>query len=463
MSLYHTLYRDFFLPAYQPERYGGLRTQWRELERREAASDGENRDRQWQAVRRVLKYAYEATRFYRERFDQAGLTPDKIQSPADLQRIPLLTRNDIRTRLEDLTSNRYRAQELAESATGGTTDTPVTLRRSPESMQFRTAVQLRFNAWAGANPGDKFFWLWGAQGDFVGAPSWRWRMWERHVLRRLYGQTSRLNEEMFEQYRRAVTAYRPKIFMAYPTPLALFCEYLAQSGKPFHKPKAALVTAEVLLPEQREVIRNTLGIDPYVQYGTRDFGMIAAECSEHNGMHLSPMSAFVELIPLEPGNPQTVYDVVVTDLTNLAMPLIRYAINDCAIPATGSCACGRGYPRVQEFIGRMTDNFYLADGTVVSGVVLPGRILKVCPGILKMQIIQETYSDFRIRYIPGAEFQSENLQQVATKLRQYTGDVKVEFEQVMEIPREKSGKTRFFISKVQRAMPAAVAGGKANE
>src|SRR5262249_8711110 len=143
-----------------------------------------------------------------------------------------------------------------------------------------------------------------------------------------------------------------KIFMAYPTPLALFCEYLAKSGKPFHRPKAALVTAEVLLPEQREIIRKTLDIDPYVQYGTRDFGMIAAECGEHNGLHLSPTSAFVELIPVEPGDPRTVYDVVVTDLTNLAMPLIRYAINDCAVPASGPCPCGRGYPLVREFIGR---------------------------------------------------------------------------------------------------------------
>lgn len=454
MSLYHDLYRNIFMANYLPQRYGGIGRRWRELEQQERRSLAQNQEAQWQTLQSVLQHAYTTTRFYRQRFEEAGLTPAAIRSPLDLRQLPVLTRDDIRSRQEDLCSSAFERAAMIESATGGTTDTPVTLLRSPECMRQRTAVQLRFNAWAGAYAGDKFFWLWGAQGDFAGEPSLRWRLWDRYVLRRTSAQTSRLNAETFEEYRQQWNRFRPKIVMAYPTPLALFCDYLSQSGKSFHRPQAAMVTAEVLLPEQREIIRNTLGIDPFVQYGTRDFGMIAAECERHEGLHVCPSSAFIELVPVEEGG-GAMYEMVITDLTNLAMPMVRYRINDCALPAEGACACGRGYPLIREIVGRTTDNFYLPDGTVVSGVVLPGRILKVCPGIRKMQIIQETYTTFRIRYIPGPGFVMADLKGVAAKLQQYVGEVEVEFDAVTEIPREPSGKTRFFISRVQRAPTTA--------
>jgi len=140
------------------------------------------------------------------------------------------------------------------------------------------------------------------------------------------------------------------------------------------------------------------------------------------------------------------------------MPMIRYKINDCAVPYSGACPCGRGYPLMSEVTGRTTDNFYLADGTVIPGVTLPGRILKVCPGIAKMQVVQETYTDFTVRYVPGAEFKQADLHGVEEQFRRYVGDVKVAFEVVTEIPREPSGKTRFFISRVTRPQSVVSAG-----
>src|SRR5262249_46435459 len=162
-------------------------------------------------------------------------------------------------------------------------DTPVALLRSRDAIQMRVAAQLRFNAWAGALPGDKAFWLWGAQQDFSHAPTWKWRQFERYGMRRVWAYAAHLNEEILESHRQALNHFRPKVMVAYPTALALFSEFLERSGKDFHRPQTALVTAEPLLPEQRQVVQRVLGIDPFVQYGTRDFGMPAAECERHSG------------------------------------------------------------------------------------------------------------------------------------------------------------------------------------
>jgi phenylacetate-CoA ligase len=153
-----------------------------------------------------------------------------------------------------------------------------------------------------------------------------------------------------------------------------------------------------------------------------------------------------------------VQEMLVTDLTNRAMPMIRYKINDCASPVLNPCSCGRGYPRITTIAGRTTDNFFLADGTVIPGVTLPGRILKTCDGIAKMQVIQEDYSRFTIKYVPGATFSTSDLETVEGNFKKYVCDrLSIQFEPVSDIPREASGKTRFFISRLDQT-PSAHSG-----
>jgi len=144
-------------------------------------------------------------------------------------------------------------------------------------------------------------------------------------------------------------------------------------------------------------------------------------------------------------------EILVTDLLNYGMPLIRYRINDCAIPASAPCACGRGFPLIKKIAGRTTDNFYLANGNVVPGVALTNRVIQVCPGLKKVQVIQNTLSDFHIRYVPGPGFSASDLALLGSKLRVFFPDpLQWTFEEVPEIARERSGKTRFCISHVKR-------------
>jgi phenylacetate-CoA ligase len=447
-------YTRVIYPGLHPQIYGGLGRRMMELEEREHLPLEENRNRQWQDLRRLLRHAEESSPFYQRRFADANLHADEIQSFEDLAKIPPLTRDDLRHHLEDIYSRKFRREDLKQSATGGTTDTPVPILRSSESIRWKNAVLLRLNAWAGFLPGDKVFYLWGALQDYSENPSLRWRLYDRYLMRQVWAPTSLLNGEVLESYRQKINQFRPRIIYAYPTPLALFCEYLRDSGRTFHRPQSVIFTAEPLLATQRRVIEEVLRCPVFEHYGSRDFGMIAAECEAHQGLHVNPAAAFVEFIPLHGAEEEGLHEILVTDLLNYGMPLIRYRINDCAMLGPERCPCGMGFPLIQQIAGRTTDNFLLPSGDVVPGISLTNRVIQVCPGIKKIQVIQEALCDFRVRYVRGDGFAQEDLNHLREKLNVYFGDsIKWSFEHTAEIPREKSGKTRLCISRVYNSSP----------
>jgi phenylacetate-CoA ligase len=274
-------------------------------------------------------------------------------------------------------------------------------------------------------------------------------MFDRHLMRRLWAPTSLLNERTMESHRQSLNQFRPRIIYAYPTPLALFCEFLRDCGRSFHRPASVICTAEPLLLGQRKLVEEVLGCAVFEMYGSRESGMIAAECESHEGLHLNPHTAYLEFLPLQGAESEGMCEVLLTDLSNEGMPLIRYRINDCAIPSSQTCGCGRGYPLVRQFTGRTGDVFLLPGGDRVPGVSLTNRVLKVCPGLKKVQIVQETLEQFHVRYVPGQTFRSDDLDLLRANLTKFFPQkLHWEFEPVLDIERERSGKTRFCISRV---------------
>jgi phenylacetate-CoA ligase len=445
------LYVNVVLPylTSRRSRAEGLGSRLRQYRKRESLTISQNRETQWADLQRLLSHAYESSPFYRRRFEEAGLRPRDIQTPADFQKLPLLTREDLRTQLNDILSCRFSKSDLIASATGGTTDTPLPLFLNSESAHKKAAAQWRFNSWAGFFPGDKVLYLWGARVDYAENPGWRWKLYDRYVMRRMWAPTSLFNRDVFERYRLMLNDFRPRIIFCYPSPLALFCEYLRECGKEYHRPLSAICTAEATLPQHKQVIEEVLGCPVFNHYGTRDFGMVAAECERREGLHINPAVAYVEFVPVPGAEVEGLHEILVTDLTNYGMPLIRYKINDCTVAGPETCSCGRGYPLMQAIVGRTMDVFYMPNGDVVPGISLQNRIIKVCPGIRKMQVIQETQDEFRIRYVPAASFTEADMKMLQGNLQKFFPfEIRWTFERVAEIEREKSGKTRFCISKV---------------
>lgn len=207
----------------------------------------------------------------------------------------------------------------------------------------------------------------------------------------------------------------------------------------------------MLIPSERKVIEAVFGVGVLDRYGCEEVSLIGCECEHHQGLHLNIEHLVIEFLddqdqPVPMGTPGR---IVVTDLMNKAMPLIRYQVEDVGVPSVKTCTCGRGLPLMESVTGRVADFLVKPDGSKVAGVSLIENTLTHFPGLDQMQIVQEDQCTLHIRLVPGVEFSPQVLEQLLDYFKQVFGTgMVIEFSFVKEILPEPSGKYRFSICKV---------------
>lgn len=449
MSIFHT---HIVLPFAEPERYAGLPRRLREICEFERMSEVQQRKIQQERLQRILQHAYTTVPFYRKRFDEAGFHPSQARVDAPLP-LPLLTRDDLRKSTADQLSTAYTQAELRTAATGGTTSTPVIFHRDIEAIRNKTALNLRLNQWAGYNPGDSVMTLWGAHRDLAMQPSWRWRLYEEVLMRRIPAPSGFINEEILERFRIRYEKKRPKVLYAYTNVLLAFAKFLKDRGIN-HKPQVLIATAELLSKPSRELIESVFGVRVFDHYGSRDVGMIASECSAHQGLHFHPWSTYIELEKIGDTPEGTAYRLVVTDLLNYGQPFIRYDTCDCVTLAESACSCGCRFPFIKQILGRAADGILLPDGGIVPGTAVAtqmGVISDKLRTISEVQFVQKTYEHLHLRFVVNgnANTASQELRSICDGIETLTKHkMHWTLEQVPAIPREASGKVRLCLSEL---------------
>src|SRR5262249_4783098 len=132
------------------------------------------RARQWARLKAIIEHAYTTVPFYRGCFEAAELSPRDIHTAEDYQRLPLLTKADIRAHGEALLSNRYDASQLHCKKTSGSTGVSLQVLVDEESMQWKRACTLRSDEWSGWRFGEPVAMVWGNP-DYL-KRGWRGRL-----------------------------------------------------------------------------------------------------------------------------------------------------------------------------------------------------------------------------------------------------------------------------------------------
>jgi phenylacetate-CoA ligase len=251
-------------------------------------------------------------------------------------------------------------------------------------------------------------------------------------------------------YLRELHRCGPVVLQAYARSARAFADYVAARGLKAPQFTGIISTAEVLSPEDRQVIESVFACRAYDRYGCREVGLIASQCSEVRHLHINAESVFVEFVrdgrPVAPGEPG---EILITDLWNYAMPLVRYRIQDAGSPVLGNCPCGRGLPLMEMVTGRVTDFIVRPDGSLASGIALCTYLITEIPGLAQMQIVQPSLAQLVFRIVPGATYSSADLEALRARAERYLGsDFAFTFDLVGAIPREPSGKYRFTVSHV---------------
>jgi len=421
--------------------------EWKVLEKTQHLPIAALRGRQEESLRRLVASVYDISPFYRRRFDDAGVKPRDLLSVDDLARLPVLTKGDVRRAGRALVSASVGPGRLMESRTGGSTGVPLVLHFTEMVSERRNAAARRSNRWTGWEVGEPIAAVWGNPH----LPSSARQRLRHHLLNPvIYLDTMQLRAETIRRFAREWRRTRPTLLFGHAHSIyALACEVRAQ-GIDDIRPKGVLATSMMLLAPERTVIEEVFGIPVFDRYGCEEVGLIGAECERHDGMHVNVDHVVVEFLRddgsrAEPGE---LGRVVVTDLLNEAMPLIRYDVGDMAAERPGACACGRGLPLMERVAGRTADFLKRSDGTRVAGVSLIENSLTKFPGIAQLQIVQDDLDLIRLRVVPDERFDEEARGLLVGYFRETFPGAAVRIELAAEIQREPNGKFRFAICHV---------------
>lgn len=419
---------------------------WRALERSQYLPAEALRQRQEDQLRLITERACRDTDFYARRFAEAGLGSG-LRTIDDLRKLPVLTKREIRAHAGDMLSRRFTRPSLMEFRTGGSTGVPLVLLISEEISHQRNAAARRSDLWTGWRVGEGVGAVWG---NPKLPETIKDRLRAELLNPVIYLDTMALSPDSVRTFARQWRRERPTLLFGHAHSLYLLARTVAQLGIDDIRPKAILATSMMLLPHERRFIEETFGLRVFDRYGCEEVGLIGCECERHDGLHINVDHLIVEFLRADstPAAPGETAFVVVTDLINDVMPLIRYRVEDVSSAMTGACGCGRGLPLMNRVAGRVADFLVRTDGVRVAGISLIENTLTKIPGIEQMQIVQEEMQRIVLKVVPEPAAPSHAGPELQRYFESTFPGATIEVETVGAIPREPNGKYRFAICRV---------------
>lgn len=405
------------------------------------------KDYQNKRLKKLLIHAYDTTEYYRRIFDEYKFNPRKYDNPGNLKKLPLLSKDDIRTHIDGMVSNKFSPDELHSSETGGTTGVKMKFYRDNYCLNAKEAGLYRFEKWTGWNIGERMGLIWPAQQDYVGHWTWKSRLKNELFNRQVVFPAAVLDKKAISDFIFQLQSRKPSMIRAFTSPMHEVAKYIIQHQPKVPQLKGIITTGEPLYTNQKDDISRAFGCKVLDSYRSREAGPIAQECNVQDGLHINAECVFIEIIPCEEMHSCSadIGEIVITDLLNYGMPLIRYRMGDLGQLNLTQCKCGRGLPRIQNIQGRTADLFYSPEDKRIAAGALVLYLVDEAPGdIGQVQIIQDRIDHIIIRMTKDPQPSSGLMEyQKKTVKRLFGNQMEVSFDLVEQIPRESSGKYRF--------------------
>ena len=242
-----------------------------------------------------------------------------------------------------------------------------------------------------------------------------------------------MSEQRMAEYADAIDRFKPETIISYVGPLVELAQWIERNGRSVHRPQRVLGAAEALHAHQRELLQRVFGAPAYDTYGCREVMLIAAECEAHDGLHINTDHLHVEFhrdaAALQAGQQADgPAELVITDLHNDGMPLMRYLNGDLGTPGGRTCACGRHLPKLAKVDGRKLDALRLRDGRLVPGEYIVYVFLPVT-GVKQYQVVQRELDALLVRLVPDAGYDPAVHDLIRAGIHKLTGDgVRIEFD-----------------------------------
>ncbi len=423
----------------------------RQLKQSERWDCQKREELQLERLQNIVKVAYEHTAYWREVMEENGFTPDDIQSLADLQRFPLLDKETIRRRRDDMVW-RDEGKRVQLIRTSGSTNEALQFYTSSTREAHINAARMRGHEWIGVRRGEKELYFWGSPIELSKQDRIkRVRDWLiNDGLTNGFEVTPERVVEYFESWKR----WRPKCIFGYPSTFVLMVNMAPGKGidlrelKDHYGLKVLSTTSEVLTDVDRKTITDAFGVNVYDSYGLREVGLVGHEC-ENFSMHCMDEQVILETVDPESLKPvEGEGELVLTNIMGPAMPIIRYRSGDVVTLSRTPCACGRTLSSIKISGGRIADFVLTDQGKWVIGYSFI-YICRSVKGIVKFQVRQDKMGEIRVLLATDSNFPADGSEQIQKAFRARLGSTdEIVVELVDDIAPSASGKYRPVVSKV---------------
>lgn len=316
---------------------------------------------QGERLAETVAHAYENVEYFRRTFDEAGISSDDITSIEDIQKLPFMTKERFSDEYPTGLFAADRSDVVRLHASSGTTSKPKIVGYTENDMQVWQTVIARSLDMVGLGCDDILQNAYGL-GLFTGGFGFHEGATElgMTVLPVGSGQTKKHIELMVDLQSDAIC-----LTPSYALHLAETAEELGHDPADLSV-SVVLYGAEPCTEPMRVEIEERLGAIAVENYGLSEIigPGVAAECPEQDGLHIWEDHFYPEVI--DPGTGEPVAEgeegeLVLTTLTQEALPVVRYRTGDMTRLDYDTCGCGRTAVRMSGVTGR-TDDLLIVRG-----------------------------------------------------------------------------------------------------
>lgn len=452
--MYSWLVPRIVFPLY--ERLSGRRLWTEVLRLREFQwrQPDELEDRALQKLRALLGHAFAHVSYYRELFTQARVKLEDIRTLADLVRLPITTKADLRNNFPTrTTADNLPVSRQWKTVTSGSTGFPFEFYLDAASVDEIIAGYLFFLEWAGAA-------VWDTRIDIGIDPERSFRSPVPsssrfiHMARRiLLGTRSlvlsglELSPGEFRRITSQLSRTRRYFIRAYASYAARLAAQLLEEETDLPAyPKVVITGAETLTAADAARIQDAFRCRVVDQYSSWEVPHMAQTCPDNpEVLHVNSERVILRVVR-EDGSPAALGErgrILITALSNYVMPFINYDIGDFGV-AGGPCSCGRGLPVLMALEGRIVEVIRTPGGKIISPIALnqfPPLVFLAVPYIWEYQAVQTSADTVILLVVPASRYTPEFSQALQSDFEKFLGSgMKVRVETVDQIPLEKSGK-----------------------
>jgi len=391
----------------------------------------------------ILNHAAERSPYYRARWPRSAPI-GAVDARRRLAELPFLTKADLQTSADELRAYPRPSGQVTRKTTGGSTGQAVTVLKDRTATAYERAAMWLGYGWFGVRFGDRVARFWGAPFTL------------RHrivataadfAMHRVRFSAFAFTDADLEFHWKRCQSFRPDYLHGYVSMLEVIADFALRRGYDGRSLglKSIIATSEAMSLPQRARIQDCFGAPVQIEYGSGETGPIAYEC-ERGSLHLMVDDLVVEILTPH-GRPAEVGEageVVVTDLNNRAMPLVRYRLGDFAVRG-GPCACGRGFPVLEKVWGRAYDFVDTPDGRRYHGeffMYLFEDLRREGAGVRQFQVTQDGAQSLDVAVVvaePG-ENSGRLEHRIEQLLRQRLPGMRIVIRRISAIQRSSSGK-----------------------